>query len=75
MSPECKYCKRELRKGEGFILEGNYPGAGRRYVEWFFWSVFLFGLDTYGDLYHKACYLKKDSDRARMSRIIKESYG
>ena len=65
MGWSCEYCKKELNKGEPFILSGNYPGffdrmSGRHVL------YYKDDLGKYGKIYHEECFfktLKKDKNR------------
>ena len=51
----CEYCKEELKKGERFILIGNYPGFMDR-VSSRFWFIYEDDLGDYGSIYHESCF-------------------
>ena len=51
----CEYCKRELKKGERFVLIGNYPGFMDR-LSSRFWFIYEDDLGDYGAIYHENCF-------------------
>lgn len=51
----CEYCKRELNKGDRFILNGQYPDGWDRLSKRF-WLVPADDLGDYGAIYHEECF-------------------
>jgi hypothetical protein len=49
----CRLCGKTIKRKDEFILEGKYPGLGKRCLN----SVY--GMDFWGDCYHKSCYIEK----------------
>lgn len=59
MSHICSYCKKKVKKNDDYILEGTYPGLGRRYEQHFLAETLYSGLGYWGNLYHKTCFFEK----------------
>ncbi len=70
MSHECRYCNEKINKNDEFILEGKYPGFGKRYKKRLLGSALHYGLDEYGEVYHKECYYKMAKDDELIHRVI-----
>ncbi len=52
----CFKCKKEIKPGELFILDGKYPSG---FSQWFKPAFLNYvNLKWYGNLYHKECYNK-----------------
>jgi hypothetical protein len=49
----CKLCSKVIKKNDEFILDGKYPGLALRFMN------SIYGMDQWGDCYHKSCYIKK----------------
>jgi len=47
----CQGCTRPIATGTDFVLAGNYPSFSMK-----IFSSPMYGLDTFGSCYHKACY-------------------
>ena len=56
MTSKCKYCGERVMKGDPFILDGNYPGLLDKI--WARMYTYADDFENYGDVYHKACYVK-----------------
>jgi len=61
----CKYCGKQIRKGERFVLVGIYPSKFKkiRYHDWFD------GPEYFGELYHEMCYPKTPLQVKNQSRM------
>lgn len=60
----CAKCKKEIKKGSYFVIEGKYPG--RFSIAWnTYWlslcttAIKPAGPEVFGRIYHKKCYIKK----------------
>lgn len=61
----CKYCKIKLKKGERFVLIGDYPGGWDRAAARM-WYTFADDFVEYGAVYHEECFFKNlNNDRHR----------
>ncbi len=64
----CWYCAKKIGKGEDFVLEGQYPGLGPQLGFAPLWS----GLEWFGFVYHRKCFLKMLSSESQPEIDIRE---
>ena len=66
--PKCEFCGEIIWTDEEFILAGKYPGGGKIMLH--SGVISWVPPETYGKIYHKACFLKlgkkeQEGDEAR----------
>ena len=64
----CWYCTEKIEKGEDFVLEGQYLGM----IHKLGFAPFWFGLEWFGYVYHRTCFLEMLSSEHKPKRDAKK---